>query len=669
MNFKLAIVAASLMVCGQVGAEAVSGIETAGFNKQVRPQDDIYDAVNGGWIKATTLPADEAYTGSFKKLYDLSQERSRKIIENAAANPASSAEAQKIGDFYKSFMNEALVEKRGLAPIKADLAQIDALGNSLELVKLLGELQKTGVSVPFGFSVGPDSKDSLKNVVGIQQGGLSMPDRDYYLEKDARFEKARQAYLTFLTAMFTQGGYDKPAERALNVLKLETELARIHWTNVENRDPQKTYNKMPIGALAKLAPEIDWQLFFVSAGANGVKEVDVAQPTYFTALGKLFAATPLQVWKDYLAVHTLDAYGPFLNKKIADTRFDFYGKALSGTTQQRPRWKRGVNTVSGSLGEAIGKLYVKQYFPPEAKARMEGLVANLMKAYAQSIDDLSWMGPETRKEAHLKLSKYMLKIGYPEKWKDYSSLTIKADDLVGNIKGSGEYQHARMLARIGKPVDRSEWHMTPQTVNAYYNPSVNEIVFPAAILQPPFFNIKADDAANYGGIGAVIGHEISHGFDDSGSEFDGDGNLRQWMTAEDRAKFKAITAKLVEQYDSYEALPGKHVNGKLTLGENIADNAGLQIAYKAYQLSLGGKPAAVIDGMTGEQRFFFGFSQVWRSKEREEALLSQIVSDPHSPDKFRAIGASSNSEAFYKAFDVKSTDKMFKPAGERIKIW
>ncbi|KMN30138.1 peptidase M13 [Chromobacterium sp. LK1] len=669
MKMKLALLAASLLLAWQAQAGVATGIDKQHFDSAVRAQDDIYHAVNGNWVKHAVLPASEDNDGAFKQLRDLSLERSRKLIESAAAQPGASPEAQKIGDLYHSFMDEAALNKLGLAPLRGELAEIAALKDKRALAAWMGSAQSLGVQQPLAFYVEADAKDARQYLAGLYQNGLSLPDRDYYLGKDARFEKARQAYRGYLLKLFKLGGYSEPERRAQRVFALETKLAEAQWSKVQNRDPQKTYNKMSVAELKKQAPGFDWQAFLDAAEAGGISAVNVNQPSYAQAWAKLAAEQPLQDWQDYLTVQTLDAYAPYLDDTLAQTRFDFHGKALAGTLEQQPRWKRGVKAVEGNLGEALGKLYVQAYFPPESKAKMEVLVGNLMKAYAQSIDTLSWMSPATKKAAQDKLSKYMLKIGYPNKWRDYGGLEIKRDDLAGNIKRGSIFEYRRMLARLGKPVDREEWGMTPQTVNAYYNPSLNEIVFPAAILQPPFFDAKADDAVNYGGIGAVIGHEISHGFDDQGSQFDGDGNMRNWWTAEDRARFDQLTGKLVAQYNAYEPLPGKHINGELTLGENIADNAGLQIAYKAYQLSLGGKSAPVLDGMNGDQRFFYGFAQVWRTKIRDEALLSRLVTDPHSPGEFRAIGAASNSDAFVETFEVKPGDKMFKPQDERIRIW
>ncbi|MEO9383550.1 M13 family metallopeptidase [Chromobacterium phragmitis] len=666
---KMKAMALALLYAGQVWAHGVSGIDAANFDGKVRPQDDIYLAVNGKWQATHEIPASESWSGAFKDLRDLSEARSRELIELASTGKEENGNARKIGALYASFMDEAEADKKGLQPIERDLQAITILSSRNELLKLIGGWQSGNVKLPLALYVGIDARNATAYLPDLYQSGLLMPDREYYLGKDARFSKARAEYQTYLTRLFRLAGYAQPEKRAKRVVALETKLAQLQRTRVENRDPQKTYNKMTPAQLAKLAPKLDWHGFLSAAGMGGVQELNVSQPEYVAGLAKLLGKEPLLAWQDYLVAHALDGYAPYLNKALVEARFDFHGKALSGAKEQRPRWKRGVQLVESSAGEALGQLYVAKYFPPENKRKMEELVGNLMKAYRQSIDGLSWMGPETKKAAQVKLSKYMLKIGYPDHWRDYSGLEVKPDDLVGNVKRANLFDYQWQLSHLGKPVDRTEWGMTPQTVNAYYNPSQNEIVFPAAILQPPFFNIAADDAVNYGGIGAVIGHEISHGFDDQGSQFDADGNLRDWWTSDDKARFRQLTSKLVAQYDAYEPLPGKHINGKLTLGENIADNSGLQIAYKAYLLSLGGKPAPVIDGMNGDQRFFYGFAQVWRSKTRDEALLARLVSDPHSPDEFRAIGAASNSDAFQKAFDVKPGDRMFKPEDSRIRIW
>ncbi|BEV73511.1 M13 family peptidase [Paludibacterium sp. THUN1379] len=647
----------------------VSGIDFSGFDRSVRIQDDLFSAVNGQWVKTTSIPGDHASYGAFNKLRDDNEARSRQLIEQVAKAPSASKEERKLADLYLSFMDVKSADQRGLSPLSGQLAQIAGADSLPALTRLLGQLQAAPIELPISVSVDPDAANPGVTLLQLNQDGLGLPDRDYYLQNDARFVAARQAYQGYLTQLFTLAGMSHAAERATAVLTLETRIAQAQWDNVTNRDPIKTYNPMSRAQLQKTAPGIDWQIWFAAAGVGNTDKLNLTQPSYVKALGELLHDTPLPVWRDYLTIRLLDGYAPFLSKPFVDAHFALHQQALSGVKEQRARWKNGVSLVERSMGEALGKLYVAQYFPPEAKARMDELVHNLMQAYQQSIDKLSWMTPATRQAAQEKLSKYQIKIGYPAKWRDYGKLQIDRHDLAGNVLRASQFAYQYRLSKLGRPVDRTEWQMTPQTVNAYYDPSLNEIVFPAGILQPPFFNARADEAVNYGAIGAVIGHEISHGFDDQGSQFDGDGKLRNWWTPEDRSRFDALTSKLVAQYDAYEPLPGKHINGKLTLGENIADNAGLQIAYKAYHLSLGGKPAAVIDRLTGDQRFFIGFAQVWRSKIKDQALLKLLVTDPHSPAAFRPQGAAVNTDGFYDAFEVKAGDKMFKPQSERIHLW
>jgi predicted metalloendopeptidase len=498
-----------------------------------------------------------------------------------------------------------------------------------------------------------------------------LPDRDYYLKlDDKRMAGIRAKYEQHIASMLALAGDKDAAAKAKAILAFETELAQVQWSRVELRDPNKSYNKMSVDELAKLAPDYDWKAALAAAGVgNKASYVIVGQPSYVSGFNQVLAKTDLDTVKAYFQWQLLREYAPYLSKAFVDENFDFYGKTLTGVTENRPRWKIGVSTVEGALGEALGREYVAQYFPPERKARMEELVKNVLAAYKESIDHLDWMGPETKKEAQAKLAKFNPKIGYPNKWRDYSKLAIKKDDLVGNVMRTATFAYNRNINKLGKPIDREEWGMTPQTINAYYNPRMNEIVFPAAILQPPFFNAQADDAVNYGAIGAVIGHEIGHGFDDKGSQSDGNGNLRNWWSKEDEARFKAKTDMLVKQYDAFEPVPGYHVNGSLTLGENIGDNSGLAIAYKAYKISLHGQPAPVIDGLTGDQRFFMGFGQVWRSKMRDEAQINQVKTDPHSPGQFRANGTLRNQAAFYEAFGVKEGDKMYLKPDDRVTIW
>jgi putative endopeptidase len=646
-----------------------SGLDKAGMDAGVRPQDSLFFSMNGTWLKNTPIPADKSDYGTFTKLDDLSNERVKTIIENLSTKPqdAGSLDA-KISDFYNSYMDTAAIDAAGLRPLWQYLAQIDAVKNRKDLVALMGEWAPF-VDLPLGLGVGPDARDPTVYSASAGQGGLGLGERDYYLKKDDRFAKARKAYVEYMRKLLAAQGSKNATVQASAVMALETRIARIQWTSEANRDPVKTYNPMTIAQIRAKAPDIDWPAYFGAAQVADAPFVSIAQPSYFWALDKLVKSEPLDVWKTYLRVHLMDAVAQELPADVRGASFQFHGVAINGLQAERPRWERAVGALNDSMGEAIGQVYVSEYFPPAYKARMVELVDNLMKAYAQSIDGLTWMSPATKVEAHTKLSKYGIKIGYPDHWRDYTALDVKAGDALGNGVRAAQFEYRRQVVRNGKPVDRTEWGMTPQTVNAYYDGTKNEIVFPAAILQPPFFDMKADDASNYGAIGAIIGHEISHGFDDEGSQYDGDGKLRNWWTADDRKAFEAITGKLDAQYSSYEPLPGVHVKGKLTMGENIADLSGLQVAYKAWKISLGGKPAPVIDGFTGEQRFYLGFSQAWREKLRDEALLHLVTTNPHSPAQFRADGASINSDGFHEAFDTKPGDKMWKAPADRIRLW
>jgi predicted metalloendopeptidase len=567
-------------------------------------------------------------------------------------------------------MDEPLLEKLGAKPMAAELAAVDAVTDRKQLVVLFARQARIGVDTPLAFSIGQDDRNSSRYVPGFWQSGIALPDRDYYLkEDDAKFRELRVAYQRYMArALDLAGSKDSDAD-ARAVLALETEIAKVQWARADTRDPIKNYNRVDLADLPKLAPVIDWPAYLAAAGLAGrTPDVLVAQPSYLTGISGLLQSQPLAVWKAYARVHLLEAYAPYLSKDFVDARFAFVS-ALRGTTENTPRWKRGITLVDGSLGEMLGKLYVDKYFPPDYKARMEALVGNLLLAYRQSIDTLDWMGPETKKAAQAKLAKINVKIGYPKRWIDYTRLEIKRDDLAGDVVRANDFEYERNLAKLGKPIDRDEWGMTPQTINAYYNPGLNEIVFPAAFLQPPEFIAGADDAVNYGAVGSVIGHEISHGFDDEGSQYDGDGNLRDWWTAEDRARFEAKTKALVAQYAAFVPVPGYPINGEVTLGENIADNSGLAIAWKAYHLSLAGKPAPVLDGFSGDERFFLGFAQSWRSKQRDGSLVEQIKSDPHSPDEFRVIGTVRNQPGFYATFGVKPGDRMYLPPDQRVQIW
>jgi len=647
---------------------AVSGIERANFDTTVRPQDDFYQHVNGTWLKTTQIPADKPVYGAFSKLRDDSEARLREIIEAAAAKPgkAEGTDEQKVGDLYNSFMDEAQAEALGLKPIQAELDRVKALKSKSEIAALMAHFSRIGVKTPIGGYVNQDDKDPTQYIVYLLQSGLGMPDRDYYLLDDARFKALRAQYVAHVTKMLELSGDANAAANAKSIMALETALAKKHWTRVESRDSEKTYNKYPVTKLRTLAPALDWDSYLRGSGVTS-PAVIVAQPSAFTGFSELLASRSLPVWRTYFRWRVIDSYAPYLSKAFVDQDFAFYGKTLRGTEENRPRWKRAVAAVENSLGESLGKIYVARHFPPEAKARMETLVANLIKAYEQSIRELDWMSETTKAEALQKLAKFTPKIGYPNKWRDYTALAVRPDDLVGNLMRSNAFEHDFHIAKLGKPIDREEWFMTPQTVNAYYNPNMNEIVFPAAILQPPFFNLAADDAVNYGGIGAVIGHEIGHGFDDQGSKYDGDGNLVSWWTEEDRKRFEERTKALIAQYDTYEALPGEHVNGAFTIGENIGDLGGLSIAYKAYKMSHPDAP--VIDGLTGDQRVFMGWAQVWRRNYTEANLLQRLKSDPHSPSEFRCNGIVRNIPEWYTAFGVTEDDALYLAPEQRVKIW
>nr|WP_229418387.1 M13 family metallopeptidase [Massilia sp. Root351] len=653
-------------------AAPISGIDTQYIDASVRAQDDFFTHLNGGWLKATKIPDDKASWGSFAKLRDDTLPQLRGLIEDTQKTKhKQGTEAQKIADLYTSYMNEAALEKLGTKPLAGELSAIRGLKDKKALPGMIAHLTRLGVSVPYGVYISQDARNSTQHAASIAQSGLGLPDRDYYLKKDdAKLAAVRDKYVAHIEHTLTMAGHKNAAADAKAIMALETALAEVQWTKVDNRDPVKRYNKTEIAKLAELAPGYDWQDAMGKAGiATKTDTIIVNQPSYLAGFAKIAEATALDTWKAYFEWQLLRDASPYLNKAFADADFAFYSGVINGVTVQEPRWKSGVRVVEGAIGEGLGKLYVAQYFPAERKARMEALVKNLMVAYKDSIDTLDWMSPETKREAQAKLAKFTTKIGYPNKWRDYSALTIVAGDLAGNMRRAAEFGYKRNLAKLGAPVDREEWGMTPQTVNAYYRSTTNEIVFPAAILQPPFFDARADDAVNYGGIGAVIGHEISHGFDDKGSQSDGDGNLRDWWSAADRANFKAKADALTKQYDGYSPLPGYYVNGALTLGENIADNSGVAVAYKAYKLSLGGKPAPVIDQLTGEQRFYMGFGQVWRSKMREEAQIKQVKTDPHSPGQFRANGTMKNQPGFYDAFGVKAGDPMYLAPEQRVIIW
>ncbi|WP_022682500.1 M13 family metallopeptidase [Sphingobium bisphenolivorans] len=638
------------------------GFDTKGMDPSVKPGDDFYLHANGGWAKATPIPPDKSNYGAFNVLDDLSRERTRGILEAAKADPAS-----KIGAAYASYMDAAKVEAKGLAPIKPWLAKIRAVKDKADYARLAAEAARAGISGPFSFNVGQDDKDPENYILILRQSGLGLPDRDYYLEPDEKMAAIRTAYVAHLEKMLVLAGEANAKARAAALMALETEIARVHWTQVESRDADKTYNKTTLADLQKSARGFDFTGYFA---ANRLKPAAllVSQPSAVTGEAALIARTPLAVLKDALLLRSLHAYADYLPDSIANADFAFYGTTLSGTPQREERWKRGVDFLKGSMGDEVGKAYVARYFPPETKAAMDQLVRNVIAAMGRRIEGLSWMSDAAKARAHKKLATFTPKIGYPDKWRDYSGLTVKADDLFGNAQRSNAHEFDYQMGKLGKPIYRWEWQMTPMEINAYADFGMVEIVFPAAILQPPFFDPHADPAVNYGGIGAVIGHELSHHFDDQGAKYDETGKLNQWWSDADVAAFKALTDKLVKQYDAYEPLPGAHVKGAFTLGENIGDLAGVAVALDAYHASLGGKPPPVIDGTTGDQRFFFGWAQVWRRNYREPNLRQRLVTDPHAPSQYRADTVR-NFDQWYSAFKPETGGKIYLAPKDRVKIW
>ncbi len=650
-------------------APLASGIDASAMDRSIRPQDDLFRYVNGTWLANTPFPAEYASAGIGIMLFEKAQADVQAILlEAAAAGDKATPDMRRLGDMYTSFMDEKTVEERGAGPLKPLFADIAAIDGPVALARFFGRAQGLGISVPIGVYVYPDARNSTHNVAYLSQDGLGMPNRDYYLREDKEYVEFRSKYVDYLAKLFTLAGQPDGAARAAKILELETRIATDQWTPVQNRDPVATYNRHGFDSAAALAPDFDWKAYHAASGLPAGDFI-VRQPTYATALGKHMTAADLAVWKDYLIVRTIGAYARVLSSGFVEASFDFNSRTLRGTEALRPRWKRAVQETDGAMGEAIGAAYVERHFPPEAKARMEQLVRNLLAEFDRGIDSLDWMSDATKAEAHTKLRKINVKIAYPDKWRDYSGLEIRPGDLAGNVMRSNQFEWNWQAARAGQPKDPTEWFMTPQTVNAYYLPTNNEIVFPAAFLQPPYFDMKADDAANYGAIGSVIGHEISHGFDDRGRQYDGDGNLRDWWTPEDNEKFKTRASGLIKQYSAFEALPGLNVNGELTLGENIGDLSGAAVAYGAYIRSLNGAEAPVIDGFTGPQRFFLGYGQAWRGKWREGLMREVVLTDPHAPSEFRANGVVSNMDEFYAAFDLREGDKLWRPAAERVKIW
>ncbi|WP_144765127.1 M13 family metallopeptidase [Curtobacterium sp. 9128] len=647
-----------------------TGIQTDQLDSTVQAKDDLYRHVNGKWVQSTPIPDDKARYGSFVVLAEAAEAAVRTIIERSQQAPAGSEE-RKVGDLYASFMDEEHLEALGTAPIELLLAEIEAIATTADVIRMVGRFERLGLPSFLQLFVDNDPGDPESYVVFLEQSGLGLPDESYYREE--RFADVRDKYREFVAAMFPLAGFDDGADRTEHVIALETALAGKHWDNVATRDSQKTYNKLPWAEVAALAPGIDLQQWWeaIDAPAGAFETVVVREPSFLTGLAELLGSVSLPAWKDWLRWQVVRGSAPYLTSAFSATSFSFYGTALTGAPKQRDRWKRGVSLVEGGMGEAVGRIYVQEHFDETSKATMDDLVAHLVEAYRQSITALDWMTDETRGRALEKLDKFTPKIGYPVRWRDYSALPVSADDLLGNVRAVANFQVDRELGKIGKPIDRDEWFMTPQTINAYYNPGFNEIVFPAAILQFPFFDAGRDAAANYGAIGAVIGHEIGHGFDDQGSQYDGDGRLQNWWTEADRTAFEERTKALIAQYDALvpTEVPDGHVNGALTIGENIGDLGGLSIAWKAYLLSLDGQEPPVIDGLTGAERFFLSWAQAWRMAIRPEEAERLLTIDPHSPNEFRCNQVVKNIDVFYDTFGVTEQDAMYLDPAERVAIW
>ncbi|HWF27858.1 MAG TPA: M13 family metallopeptidase [Mycobacterium sp.] len=662
-------------------AEAIrSGIDLSYVDENARPQDDLFGHVNGRWLAEYDIPADRATDGAFRHLFDRAEEQVRDLIIETSRSGASAVatadiDAQRVGDLYASFLDEEAVERRGTQPLHDELATIDNAADAAALAAAVGDLQRTGMGGGVGVYVDTDSKNSTRYLMHINQSGLGLPDESYYRgEQHAEMLAAYPGHIARMFSLVCGGNAGDHAETAARIVALETKLAAAHWDVVKRRDADLTYNLRTFAELQTEAAGFDWTGWAAALGStpDAFAELVVRQPDYLSAFAALWHSEDLEDWKRWARWRLIRARAAWLTDAIVAADFDFYGRRLTGAEEIRDRWKRAVSLVENLMGDTVGKLYVQRHFPPDAKARIDALVENLQEAYRISISELDWMTPQTRERALTKLNKFTAKVGYPTKWRDYSKLVIDRDDLYGNYQRGYAVNHDRELAKLGGPVDRDEWFMTPQTVNAYYNPGMNEIVFPAAILQPPFFDAQADDAANYGGIGAVIGHEIGHGFDDQGAKYDGDGNLVDWWTDDDRTEFGARTKALIEQYEAYtprELDSGHRVNGAFTVGENIGDLGGLSIALLAYQLSLNGQSAPVIDGLTGVQRVLYGWAQVWRTKSREAESIRRLAVDPHSPPEFRCNGVLRNVDAFYDAFDVAEDDALFLEPQRRVRIW
>ena len=684
MNLKKTLLASAAILslatyatAGEKDAAAKSTgrkvLDPANIDKSVRPGDNFFLYANGSWLKTNPIPASETRWGSFNELQENNYRALHELLESAANNKsaAKGSKEQKVGDFYRSGMDSVAINKAGIAPLKGLLDRIDKVKNAKGLLAEVTLSHTQGIGPLFSFGISPDDKNVTKEICQFFQGGLGLPDRDYYFNKDARTTKIRDAYQLYIPKMLMLMG-EKEADAkkdAAAIYKLETALAKASMTRVEMRDPYKLYNKYSISGLNKLTPGIDWKEMFKNLKVKGEDSCIVGTPNFFKELDKQLKATPIDVWKKYLKFHLVSSMAPYLSSEFDQARFDFYGKTVRGQQEQKVRWKRVLSMVDGNVGELLGQMYVDKNFKPEAKKRMLDLVNNLQETYADRIKKLDWMSDSTKQKALVKLHTFMKKIGYTDKWKDYSSLEIVGNDYVKNILAASAFEYDYELSKLGRPVDKTEWGMTPPTVNAYYNPAFNEIVFPAGILQYPFFDQNADDAVNYGGIGGVIGHEMTHGFDDQGRQYDADGNLKDWWSEEDAKHFTAKADVVVKQFNNYVVLDSTHVNGELTEGENLADLGGIAIAYQAFKKTPQYQNDVIIDGFTPAQRFFLSWAQVWRANTRPEEMASRIMTDPHSPSELRCNGPLSNMNAFYKAFDIKEGDKMYRPKSERAKVW
>ncbi|OSZ78958.1 peptidase M13 [Chitinophagaceae bacterium IBVUCB1] len=682
MKLKHSILAGVALVamasCGEGGggdkaASARKLLDPANMDTTIRPGDDFFMYANGTWLKNNPIPGDQTRWGSFNELQENNYKALRALLDAAAANKsaAKGSADQKVGDLYRSGMDSAAIDKAGITPLNGVLARIDALTDANAVLNEITKGHTEGNTQVFGFYVSPDDKNVTKQIPQFIQSGLGMPDRDFYFNKDERSAKIRDAYKAYQVKMLGLMGMDSTTAKkdAADIYALEEKLAAASMTRVEMRDPYKLYNKFNKEGLNKLTPGMDWNTIFTNLKIGSQDSCIVATPKFFAEVSKQLKATPVDVWKKYLKFHTVNDAAPYLSSNFDKARFDFYGTVVRGQKEQKPRWQRVLNVVDGSVGELLGQMYVDKHFKPEAKKRMLEMLDNLQTTYGERIKRLDWMSDVTKQKALGKLATFIRKIGYPDKWRDYGKLEIGGNDYVKNIMAASAFEYDYMINKLGKPVDKTEWGMTPPTVNAYYNPAFNEIVFPAGILQYPFFDMDADDAVNYGGIGAVIGHEITHGFDDQGRQYDADGNLNDWWTPEDAAKFKEKTDIVVKQYNSFTVLDTVHINGELTLGENLADLGGLAIAYEAFKKTKQGQSTDKIDGFTPEQRFFLSWAQVWRANTTPEEAFNRIKTDPHSPNLWRCNGPLSNMPEFYQAFGVKPGDKMYRAENERVRVW